>query len=124
MPKVLSYTPSWLSRPSPGFDVFTTKNEAHPNGSFKPSKPSKHADFNTPSKTIAYRGTEIFVAIDNEIRWSDLAWLKELEDDRVKGNKLISEKQSYRVRIHCSEYICYTNMVRFSKLIFTEKSNS
>lgn len=100
MPKVLSYTPSWLSRPSAGFDVFSAKNEVHTNGS---SKPSKHSDFNVPSKTIAYRGTEVFVAVGNEIRWSDLAWLKEFEDDRVKSVEFTSERQGYRVRMHYQE---------------------
>lgn len=99
MPRVLSYTPSWLSRPSAGFDLFAAKSEAHANGSSKPSRPPKHADFNVPSKTIAHRGTEVFVAVGNEIRWSDLAWLKELEDDRAKGSEFTSEKQGYRVSV-------------------------
>jgi len=97
MPRVLSYTPSWLSRPSTGFDIFATKNEAHVNGRSKPSRPSKHTDFNVPSKTIACRGSEVFVAVGNEIRWSDLAWLKELEEDRAKSGEFTSEKQGYRV---------------------------
>jgi hypothetical protein len=97
MPRVLSYTPSWLSRPSAGFDVFAAKDEVQANGYSKPSRPSKHSDFNVPSKTIACRGTEVFVAVGNEIRWSDLAWLKELEDDKAKGCEFTSEKQSYRV---------------------------
>jgi len=124
MPRVLSYTPSWLSRPSTGFDIFKAKNEAHTNGSSIPSRPSKHNDFNVPSKTIACRGTEVFVAVGNEIRWSDLAWLKELEDDKAKGSEFTSEKQGYRVRVHCPECISYADVVRSSKSIFTERSNS
>jgi hypothetical protein len=121
MPRVLSYTPSWLSRPSAGFDIFATKNEAHVNGS---SKPSKHADFSVPPKTIACRGTEVFVAVGNEIRWSDLTWLKELEEDEAKGGEFTSEKQGYRVRARCPKCIYYADVVRSSKPIFTERSNS
>lgn len=77
MPRVLSYTPSWLSRPSPGFDLFAqsqakNKTKARPlngNGS-SPVVPG-------PRRTIARRGTEIFVVVGNEIRWSDLVLLKE-----------------------------------------------
>lgn len=103
MPRVLSYTPSWLSRPSAGFDVFAVKQEALANGSSKSSKSSKHADFNVPSKTIACRGTEVFVAVGNEIRWSDLAWLKEIEEDRTKSGEFTSGKQGYRVSAGCPE---------------------
>lgn len=30
-----------------------------------------------PKKLLACRGTEIFVAVDNQIRWSDLCMLKD-----------------------------------------------
>ena len=55
MPKILSYTPAWLSRPSSGFDLFSSK--------VKSSTPST-SDFIGPRRTIARRGTEIFVVVD------------------------------------------------------------
>ncbi|KAJ4356990.1 hypothetical protein N0V95_002862 [Ascochyta clinopodiicola] len=70
MPKVLSYTPEWLSRPSPGYHLFAPK-QSNGNGAAAKSK-----DFG-PRKTIATRGSEIFVAVGHEIRWADLVNLKE-----------------------------------------------
>jgi nucleoporin NUP82 len=70
MPKVLSYTPDWLSRPSPGYHLFAPK-QANGNG-----PAAKKKDFG-PRKTIATRGSEIFVAAGHEIRWADLVNLKE-----------------------------------------------
>ena len=67
------------------FQVFAAKQkEAQTNGS-APSTSS-----NAASPTVALRGTEIFVAVDNEIRWSDLAWLQEMEEEKYQG-------QAYRV---------------------------
>lgn len=68
MPKVLSYTPDWLSRPNPGYQLFAPK-QAH-------GAPTRKKDFG-PRKTIATRGSEIFVAVGHEIRWADLVNLKE-----------------------------------------------
>lgn len=33
-----------------------------------------------PSRLIARRGTQIFVAVDNEVRWTDLMLLKDFEE--------------------------------------------
>lgn len=76
MAKVLSHTPTWLSRPSPGFDFFqpgpqTKSPIALSNGQ------GKKIDHQTPSRTIASRGTEVFVVVGNEIRWSDLVLLRD-----------------------------------------------
>lgn len=71
MPKVLSYTPDWLSRPNPGYHLFAPK-ETNGNG----AGAKKQQDFG-PKKTIATRGSEIFVAVGHEIRWTDLVNLKE-----------------------------------------------
>ncbi|KAJ4383268.1 hypothetical protein N0V86_001313 [Didymella sp. IMI 355093] len=70
MPKVLSYTPEWLSRPSPGYHLFAPKQS---NGS---GAAAKNKDLG-PRRTIATRGSEIFVAVGHEIRWADLVNLKE-----------------------------------------------
>ncbi|KAL6711539.1 hypothetical protein ACN47E_004473 [Coniothyrium glycines] len=70
MPKVLGYTPDWLSRPSPGYHLFAPKQT---NGNGIAAKKQETG----PRKTIATRGSEIFVAAGHEIRWADLVNLKE-----------------------------------------------
>ncbi|KAF2850371.1 hypothetical protein T440DRAFT_479432 [Plenodomus tracheiphilus IPT5] len=71
MPKVLSYTPDWLSRPNPGYQLFAPRRSSG-NG----STAKKNTDIG-PRKTIATRGSEVFVAVGNELRWADLVNLKE-----------------------------------------------
>ena len=70
MPKVLGYTPDWLSRPNPGYHLFAPKQTNGNGVAAKKQEPG-------PRKTIATRGSEIFVAVGNEIRWADLVNLKE-----------------------------------------------
>ncbi|KAL9011142.1 MAG: hypothetical protein Q9173_003983 [Seirophora scorigena] len=82
MPRILSYTPSWLSRPSDGYDVFAsaqkTPSPAAPNGTKVQTNGHQDGEgYRGPHRTIAYRGTEVFVVVDNQIRWSDLSMLKE-----------------------------------------------
>lgn len=84
MPKILSYTPPWLARPSAGSKVFTD-----PPTTTSPSSPSKRpsqlglygdkatVSYQGPRKLLANRGTEIFTAVGNKIRWTDLSRLKE-----------------------------------------------
>lgn len=76
MPKIKSYTPSWLSKPSPGHDLFT------PSPSDTPKRASLYASIKAaaalgPRRTIARRGSEVFIAVGKEIRWADLVYLKE-----------------------------------------------
>ncbi|EAQ91421.1 hypothetical protein CHGG_03356 [Chaetomium globosum CBS 148.51] len=74
MPKIKSFAPSWLNEPSPGHKLFAQSSDdarlsmALPYG--KKPKPG-------PRRTIARRGTEVFVAVGKQIRWGDLAYLKE-----------------------------------------------
>lgn len=76
MPKITSYTPAWLSRPSPGFDFFApSKSKQISNGTTKKSSILSQA----PLRTIATRGTELFYAQGNEIRWAEASNLKEQE---------------------------------------------
>ncbi|MCJ1315322.1 hypothetical protein MMC15_000639 [Xylographa vitiligo] len=87
MPKVLSYTPAWLSRPSPGFDLFHSNDRKL---SHKASEAgSKNGEQGT-RRILAYRRTEycneIFVVVGNTIRWADLGQIKDdwegEQDDR------------------------------------------
>ncbi len=83
MPKVLSYTPPWLSRPSPGFQLFSGgTSSSFDRGAGRGSRSEKK--YSGHRKIIARRGTEIFVVVKNQIRWSDLCMLK---DDWVQQQK-------------------------------------
>ncbi|KAF2867384.1 hypothetical protein BDV95DRAFT_631149 [Massariosphaeria phaeospora] len=76
MPKVLAYTPAWLARPNPGYDLFAPKTAS---GNWIPKKQEENPQNGPvgPRKTIATRGSEVFVAVGHEIRWADLVQLKE-----------------------------------------------
>ncbi|EMD93013.1 hypothetical protein COCC4DRAFT_50734 [Bipolaris maydis ATCC 48331] len=70
MPKILGYTPDWLSRPNPGYHLFAPKHTDGKGVVARRAEPGSQ-------RTIATRGSEIFVAVGNEIRWADLVNLKE-----------------------------------------------
>ncbi|KAL8635430.1 MAG: hypothetical protein Q9228_007078 [Teloschistes exilis] len=105
MPRILSYTPSWLSRPSPGFDLFvsTKDSSSTPKNSRKQANgTNKSEEYVGPRRTIARRGTEVFVVVDNQIRWSDLSVFKDdwasLQKNESKQTQENPEaEQSYRI---------------------------
>ncbi|THY45680.1 hypothetical protein D6C97_08537 [Aureobasidium pullulans] len=75
MARVAGHTPSWLSAPSPGFNLFQRATDSKPAAAYRNGndKDASHG----PSRTIAHRGTELFVLVGNDIRWSDLVMLKD-----------------------------------------------
>lgn len=75
MPKILSHTPRWLQRPTPGYALFAPKPPA------KEPAPGLR-------KTIATRNSEIFVAVGHEIRWADLERLK--DDSESSGYRTLN----------------------------------
>ncbi|KPM36259.1 Nucleoporin NUP82 [Neonectria ditissima] len=77
MPKVKSYSAAWLSSNAPGHRLFEPAPETSRSRSLEPAFGSKKKPIAGPRRTIARRGTEVFVAVGREIRWSDLAYLKE-----------------------------------------------
>ncbi|KAJ5508969.1 hypothetical protein N7527_011112 [Penicillium freii] len=84
MPKVNSYAPAWLCRPSPGAKFLSSSSAQSPaedlqNGSKRIS--------NGATRTIAKRGNEVFAVVDNEIRWSNLARLKDQWQQEIKQKK-------------------------------------
>lgn len=86
MPKIISYTPAWLSKPAPGHEILSVASSRPPIGDPAVSRSiNSVAKFNGkpgPRRTIARRGTEVFVAVGKEIRWADLIALKEeFEED-------------------------------------------
>ncbi|OQE41973.1 hypothetical protein PENCOP_c004G01457 [Penicillium coprophilum] len=84
MPKVTSYAPAWLCRPSPGAKFLSSSSARSPAEDLKiVSKPAK----NGATRTIAKRGNEVFAVVDNEIRWSNLARLKDQWQQEIKQKR-------------------------------------
>ncbi|KAI9734537.1 MAG: hypothetical protein M1834_002138 [Cirrosporium novae-zelandiae] len=81
MPKIVDYTPPWLLRPSPGSNLFSTQPQLT---KVKVDNEESNGDVGIigPKRTIARRGTEIFVAIGNQIRWADLSLLQNTWDEQ------------------------------------------
>ena len=84
MPKVLTYTPEWLSRNHPGFQLFNNTQpkqapiQARQQGLHQPGDAKDSSEnYVGPNKIIARRGAEIFIAVGKHIRWADLSVLKE-----------------------------------------------
>ncbi|MCJ1283522.1 hypothetical protein MMC26_002852 [Xylographa opegraphella] len=105
MPKVLTYTPAWLSRPSPGFDLFQGNDRklSHKASEFG----SKKSEQGT-RRILAYRRTEycneIFVVVGNTIRWANLGQIKDDWEEEAHDRDVIKSietgnqetKKSYR----------------------------
>ncbi|KAF7917147.1 uncharacterized protein EAE98_010252 [Botrytis deweyae] len=88
MPPVLGYTPTWLSKPNPGHEIFTAKPtgiQTASGASYNPNE--KKTNKPGPKRTIARRGTEIFVAVGKEIRWADLVYLKETWENKQENQR-------------------------------------
>ncbi|KAG5991342.1 hypothetical protein E4U52_003788 [Claviceps spartinae] len=76
MPKIKSYSAPWLSSPNaPGHQLFAPSADSARPRALGPA--SKSQSFPGPRRTIARRGTEVFVAVGKEIRWADLAYLED-----------------------------------------------
>lgn len=77
MPKILARDPSWLARPSPGFQLFRADGPQDGHGQ----------SYKGPQRKVAHRGTEVFVAVGKELRWSELSMLKDAGErfDRSYG---------------------------------------
>ena len=92
MPKAISQTPSWLTRPSPGARIFSDPSTQSPTSPSKrhsqtPPNGSSASSYYSPRRTIAQRGTEIFVAVGNKIRWADLVSIKDNWEDSIYSRK-------------------------------------
>ncbi|KAH8589249.1 hypothetical protein B0O99DRAFT_523519 [Bisporella sp. PMI_857] len=87
MPHISEYTPVWLSQPNPGYDLFTPAAKAPNYPSLSQNGHGKKAAKPGPLRTIAKRGTEVFIGVGKEIRWADLVYLKEAYEDGQKRSK-------------------------------------
>ncbi|KAG9246801.1 hypothetical protein BJ878DRAFT_255751 [Calycina marina] len=91
MPQVKSFTPAWLSQPSPGYNLFTQAGNGKDVPSLSQGGNTKKAKIG-PLRTIAHRGAQVFIAVGKEIRWADLVYLKEAWEDREKKKREASRK--------------------------------
>lgn len=89
MPKVIGYTPAYLSRPSPGSKIFT---DPAPQSPASPSKRSSYVgsppttDYQGPRRLVVTRGPETITVAGNKLRWTNLADVKnEWEDSAQSG---------------------------------------
>lgn len=99
MPKVISHTPPWLCRPSPAASFFTGKTSAGA-AAHSQNGDEKKESYEGPQRTLARRGTEVFAVVDNQIRWSNLATLKDEWQTRLKSKGKPSTKESVEAREH------------------------
>ncbi|TQS33339.1 hypothetical protein Golomagni_06321, partial [Golovinomyces magnicellulatus] len=86
---------SWLSKNAPGHELFEPSQDAARARASSPSLSSKKKTLPGPRRTIARRGTEVFVAVGKEIRWADLAYLK----DEWANSQAAKGRQSSIMRI-------------------------
>ncbi|KAK3064386.1 hypothetical protein LTR53_018511, partial [Teratosphaeriaceae sp. CCFEE 6253] len=73
MPRVLAQQPAWIARGTPAHTLF------QPDPRSKAAPPAVDPPYDGPSRKIAHRGTEIFVAVGTELRWADLTTLADAE---------------------------------------------
>jgi nucleoporin NUP82 len=85
MPKITTFTPAWLSKPNPGHEIFVPSVHGADHPSLSAGAHGHGAGKPGPRRTIAQRGTEVFVAVGREIRWADLVYLKEAWEDKQKS---------------------------------------
>ena len=100
MPKILARDPAWLSKTTPGYKVFLADEGSK-------THRSTDAKYTGPLRKVAHRETEVFVAVGNELRWSEFGLLKDAGEDyerrhsrRYGGNMQQDEEgeRGYRVR--------------------------
>ncbi|PHH62936.1 hypothetical protein CDD81_6569 [Ophiocordyceps australis] len=77
MPKVKQYSAAWLSRNAPGHQLFNASPETLRPRTLSSSYLQKSNVALGPRRTIARRGTEVFVAVGKEIRWADLVYVRD-----------------------------------------------
>ncbi|EAU29883.1 conserved hypothetical protein [Aspergillus terreus NIH2624] len=84
MPKVISYTPPWLSRPAPGASLFSSPSAKAPE---RVAQKLQQVDYPGPNRTLGKRGNEVFTVVDNQIRWSSLTRLKDEWQQQTRSTK-------------------------------------
>ncbi len=108
-PTITEYTPAWLMKPNPGHGLFSAAPAKA--SSSVPNQWNGSNSLNTrsakpgPRRTIARRGTEVFIAVGKEIRWADLVYLKDAyEDKQSKKTSRIGKERDSRQSFAASQY--------------------
>jgi nucleoporin NUP82 len=81
MPRIVEYTPAWLTRPSMGFEIFSNAAKDDKNDKTNGSTAPK----SSVERLMVRRGTQIFIVVDNELRWTDLVYLKDWYESESKA---------------------------------------
>ncbi|KAK3680356.1 hypothetical protein LTR37_021298 [Vermiconidia calcicola] len=76
MPRILTRDPSWLCAPAPT-KFFRSEEQSK-------KQTSLDVRCDGPNRKVAHRGTELFVAAGNELRWSELSLLKDVGQDHER----------------------------------------
>ena len=113
MLKVIGHTPAWLSSPSAGAAVFDpeSKKKSADSPARRAAQPPSSSEYNGTTRLIAHRGTEIFVAVGNELRWADLKTLKQDWEESSRSPRRTNSaskesKQLYRtLKVSVSDQI-------------------
>lgn len=87
MPKVKSYSAAWLSKGSQGHRLFEPSADSSQSRGLTAGVSSKKKQLLGPRRTIAKRGSEVFVAVGKEIRWADLVAQKDNYASRPQGGR-------------------------------------
>lgn len=82
MPKILQRDPAWFANSTPGYNLFQVGATPHV---AQDARLATETSFDGPSRRIAHRGTEVFVVVGNEVRWSDLGLLRDAGEERRRG---------------------------------------
>ena len=106
MPKVIAHTPAWLSPPSSGSNIFdpTPKRRSPDSPARRAAQSPTPTEYAGPTRLLAHRGTEVFTAVGNELRWADLTTVKQDWEETshsprrtTKDQDNDKSKQMYRV---------------------------
>ena len=118
MPKVLSYTPAWLSAPAPASRLFrrNSGDRGDAVGDSRYASEKGYKNVLRQRRVIAYRGSEVFVADGNKIRWADLAlvkddWISKARETerRIKREESVGEDEfpsETKLRVYWFLEIC------------------
>lgn len=96
MSKVKAYTPSWLSKPAPGHALFQATSEDIRTSVFSSKRTARPG----PRRTIAKRGSEVYVAVNREMRWGDLVYLKQAWEEKSGGTRIKREDSTSNFSIY------------------------
>ena len=77
MPKIIERDPAWLASATPGHNLFRPSTSA----AAQRSPDTKDVG---ATRRVAHRGTELFVAVGSELRWSELGLVKDAGDRRQR----------------------------------------